>query len=1037
MVSVREEVNPIQREWTSLEEYIGVLPTRTAFWFKSWQVLCLFVPPTLFFLIAAVPVLAQQHSLEVSQYLHTSWAAQDGFFRGDIHSIAQTSDGYLWVSTVGGILRFDGVRFFDWKPPNNDSLPRQPFRRLLGSRDGSLWIAGTGLAELKASGEYRRYHQLDEVDVAGLVEDKDGAIWVGGWAPPESTKLCRIYHGNSECFPPKSPIGSDIVAMYEDARGQLWACTENGFWRLRPGVPQKFAPMPKDIMVIDFGEDSGGKLIFSDGMKMRVLTAEGKIKPYPIRLDGAFYMLKDGRGDLWVGTAGHGIIHIYGGRTDRFTTLDGLSFDSVRQIFQDREGNVWVATRNGLDKFSKPAVVRMTRKQGLSSDNVESVLTDRSGTPWLGTQEGLYKLINDKLTKSSVKPPPDHVGTLFKTSKGRMLAAISFDNPPKNEMVWLDGDKVTHLRTSGGSNVFEIAEDRHGDLWVLSRELGVLHLDENGKLIETFAHTFLRSRTFAFTYDPKRDGLWISDDLADLGFLKDGKLLQHYGPADGLGDGVLRDIQVDDNGGVWVGTRVGLAHLVNGKISVLNRKNGLPCEVVHWMRHDRDHNVWLDTDCGLVSFSDNELSSWIAEPLHAVAITHYLDNTDGVLNAVDSGWYTPQTATTNDGRILFAGQELSILDPRNLNDNTLPPPVHIEEITADGREFGGSARVSLPARAHSVQIAFTALSFAAPRKVRFRYKLQGYDKDWSSPASLRQATYTNLPPGNYEFRVMACNNDGVWNTTGDTLDFFIPPAFYQSLWFKLLLAITVAGLLWSLYLFRLKQATADVQKRLLAQLEERERIARELHDTLLQGFQGIALRVQGVAKNMPIHDPLRTMLDEVLDRGDEVLREARHRVRDLRRRTTDENEFPDRLTKCGQELAKDHSATFTLAIVGEPKILESTVQEEAFRIAAEALTNAFRHASASKIETEVTYDSSALRIRVRDDGVGIDKALLSNGQLGHWGLTGMRERAHAIRAELKLWSRESAGTEVELAIPAAIAYPQDQRKPVESEPFRV
>ena len=229
---------------------------------------------------------------------------------------------------------------------------------------------------------------------------------------------------------------------------------------------------------------------------------------------------------------------------------------------------------------------------------------------------------------------------------------------------------------------------------------------------------------------------------------------------------------------------------------------------------------------------------------------------------------------------------------------------------------------------------------------------------------------------------------------------------------------------------------AHVHERLFTQMEERERIARELHDTLLQGFQGITLRMQGVSKNMPVQDPLRKMMEEVLDRGDEVLREARQRVRNLRRRTTDENELPDRLTKCGQELSKDHAATFTLAIVGEPKILESTVQDEAYRIAAEALTNAFRHASASKIEAEVTFDSSSLRIRVRDNGVGIDEAVRSNGHPGHWGLAGMRERAEAIRAQFNIWSRESAGTEVELVIQAAIAYPRDQRKPIESHPFR-
>ena len=239
------------------------------------------------------------------------------------------------------------------------------------------------------------------------------------------------------------------------------------------------------------------------------------------------------------------------------------------------------------------------------------------------------------------------------------------------------------------------------------------------------------------------------------------------------------------------------------------------------------------------------------------------------------------------------------------------------------------------------------------------------------------------------------------------------------------MASAVIGVLWALYLLRLRRATANVQERLLAQMEERERIARELHDTLLQGFQGITLRVQGVAKNIPTQDPLRQMIDDVLDRADGVLREARQRVRNLRRNTTDENDLPDRLTKCGEELAKDHTATFTLAIVGEPRVLESTLQDEAYRIMSEAITNAFQHASASRIETDVTYDSSALRIRVRDNGVGIDKTVLVNGQPDHWGLTGMRERARVIRAELNIWSREGAGTEVELVILASSAYPRE------------
>jgi signal transduction histidine kinase len=307
--------------------------------------------------------------------------------------------------------------------------------------------------------------------------------------------------------------------------------------------------------------------------------------------------------------------------------------------------------------------------------------------------------------------------------------------------------------------------------------------------------------------------------------------------------------------------------------------------------------------------------------------------------------------------------------------------------------------------------------------------MQGLDGEWTElSGNQRTATYMALPTGSYVFEVQGATRHGPWNTSGATLSIVVLAPWWKALWFRLCVFCMAGFTLVMAYRLRVRQVAHTYNLRLGERVYERTRIARELHDTLLQGFQGITLRMQGVAKNMPTQDPIRKMMEAVLDRADEVLREARHRVRDLRRRTTDENDFPDRLTKCAQELAKDHAATFTLAIVGGPKVLESTLQDEAYGIVGEALTNAFRHAFASKIEAEVTYASSTLRIRVRDDGVGIDKAVLVNGQPGHWGLTGMRERARAIRAELNIWSREAAGTEVELIIPASIAYPREEMK---------
>jgi signal transduction histidine kinase/streptogramin lyase len=758
---------------------------------------------------------------------------------------------------------------------------------------------------------------------------------------------------------------------------------------------------------------------------MKMVTADGKITPYPIEVGQARVLFKDRDGDLWIGTGGQGILHLHGERTDRFIISDGLSSNNVLHIFQDREGNVWVATSRGLDKFTKPAVPSITSKQGLSIDYVNSVLTDREGVIWLGTLGGLHKVDNGRVIKSTIKLPNDFVTSLFETSKGRMLVATNTEKG----VVWLDRDRAFRLSKASPDNVFGVAEDNRGDLWVATREPGLQHLSGDGRLMETFPKSMLGKLNIAVAFDPKRDGLWLTSSRGELGFFRDGKLAERYGPKDGLGEGIVHDPQVDSDGGVWVSTRVGLAHLKDGKIAVLGRKNGLPCDAVHWMRHGRDHNVWLYTECGLVAFSENDLSSWIADPSDTVAIIHYFDNTDGVENVAYNGWYTPQAATTTDGRILFATTTgVSILDPGELNQNTLPPPVHIEEITADERGVGGSGRISFPARVRRLHIAFTALSFTAPRKVRFRYKLQGYDKDWSEPVSFRDITYTNLPPGDYQFRLIASNDAGVWNTTGDTLSFYIPPMFYQTIWFRFLLAMGAACLLWVLYALRLRKATAEITARLGERLQERERIARELHDTLLQSFHGLMFRFQA-ARNMLPRSPESAMrtLDEAISSTRDAITESRDAIHDLRSEPPADRDLVQLLEAEAEELravlgADQNSPSFRVIVEGEPQKIPEALHDGVYRIAREAMRNAFRHARANKVEAEIRYDKNQLRLRVRDDGKGLDSKVLEvSRRPGHWGLEGIRERAQQIGAQLKIWSQEGAGTEIELTVPD-IAY---------------
>jgi signal transduction histidine kinase len=328
----------------------------------------------------------------------------------------------------------------------------------------------------------------------------------------------------------------------------------------------------------------------------------------------------------------------------------------------------------------------------------------------------------------------------------------------------------------------------------------------------------------------------------------------------------------------------------------------------------------------------------------------------------------------------------------------------------------------LPARTKDLQIVYTALSLTIPERIRFRYRLEGQDQGWRDVGNRREAIYTNLGPGTYRFRVIACNNDGVWNETGAVLDFTIAPTFYQTWWFKTLCGIAGAGAIWLVYLLRVNQVALQFQMRLDDRLAERERIARELHDTLLQGVQGLMLHFDAAMKQLPPLGPARPLMEKALHVADQVLLEGRERVRGLRSAAMPLQELSILLARCGEELAEGSATTFKLAVVGSSRALDPIVLDEMYRIGREALLNAFRHSMASRIEIEITYDRAGLQLRIRDDGRGIDQETLESGMPGHWGLSGMRERAQKLGGQLGFWSRPGAGTEVDLTIPARLAY---------------
>jgi signal transduction histidine kinase len=437
---------------------------------------------------------------------------------------------------------------------------------------------------------------------------------------------------------------------------------------------------------------------------------------------------------------------------------------------------------------------------------------------------------------------------------------------------------------------------------------------------------------------------------------------------------------------------------------------------------DDDRSLWLYTECGLVRIRRPEMDSWLADSTRKIraAVFDFSDGVNSHSNRVSA--YSPRVAKSTDGKLWFvAGNGISVVDPRRLPFNKLPPPVRIEQIIADRKTYDTASSQRLPALTRDLEIDYTALSLVAPEKNRFRVMLEGRDRAWKDAGNERKVFYNDLPPRNYRFRVMAGNNNGVWNEAGTSFDFSIAPAYYQTRLFQVSCVAAFLGLLWALYRLRLHQIAQGFNARMEERVGERTRIARELHDTLLQSFQGLMLHLQVVEEMLP-DGRAKEKLEQSLERADRAIAEGREAVHDLRSSATTTNDLAQAVRALGNELSVEDGAAFRLVVEGSVRELHPIVRDEIYRIARESLRNAFSHAQASQIEAEISYGERLLRVRIRDDGQGIAPAILEEGRSGHYGLPGMRERAGQIGAKLSIWSGVRSGTEIELSIAGSIAY---------------
>ncbi|WP_213979324.1 sensor histidine kinase [Sphingomonas sp. dw_22] len=958
-----------------------------------------------------------------TRFTHGSWTSKDGV-PSMVQSLAQTRDGYLWLGTGDGLYRFDGVTFEHIAPAPDHPRGAIPVSAVLVTRKGELWAgySGSGGVEVYRGGRMVRAGMPDPPgEITQLAEDLDGAIWAVGGRGRRALKRYRAgtWQGidSSWGVPDKEFVASVLAAR----DGTLWLATNTQLLFLRHGAKRFEATGLGVAEGASMAEDPHGHVWLSDPSGTRMLPdyprgARVAANPAVFPPSGTIRrttILFDREGSLWGSTFTSGIFRIpapeAAGQPTGFGTANGLSSNQAVAVFQDREGNIWVGTEMGLDQFRISNVSRVDPPAASSAFGY-LIAADDTGTVYLASGPTLYR------ADPGGEPRPvltgqDEAQALCRGGDGTIWLGLP------GRMIRLRGGKpVETLALPDRALSFGCGEDSSGRLWVARFDHGLLMRDARGwrriplppgapgrpqdvvidgqgnPVIILDRHALVRITGSIAT-------AWSNDRIGVTGITT-----VHGGP-DGL----------------FVGGGQGLARYRDGRFARLDIADHPWLRGVRGMVQTRAGQTWMVNNHGIIRIATADLDRAFAHP--GDPIPHkLLDEQDGFASRTQRSDGL-QMAAGSDGRLWFLTRQGVVrVDPNHLVRNAAPPPVKIRALTADRHRYVDPASLTLGRGTRNLSIEYTALSLSVPSRVRFRYMLEGVDKDWVDPGTRRQAFYTNLAPGTYRFRVIAANNDGVWNHTGATLEFTIRPTFFQSWPFYALCVAAALLATWLVYRLRLRRMAARMRMRLAERLAERERIARELHDTLLQGVQALVLRFQLVADDMPPDQPARRALEEALDRADDVLAEGRDRVRDLRMIGAPDD-IEHMILDIARKQAFDSATRIHVSTEGQSRPLDPLVCDEVARIANEALFNIWRHAHARTVEVVIGFRTTAFTVRFRDDGVGMALDIVRCGEKpGHFGLTGMRERARKLGAEFGIDSGPGKGTEIVLIVPAGIAY---------------
>ena len=974
--------------------------------------------------IALLGLLTQAHALDPNrtllQYVREQWTTENGFPGGAVNGIAQTADGYLWIGTDRGLIQFDG---FDFRPVTFTSIASAsnvPILQLVTDGGGKLWIRAQGAYLLRQDGREFGRVKYELPAITALSRDKQGRVLIYDiekgtirFTPDDVQKL----------GPPVSPV----ISVAETGDGKVW-----------------------------LGTLGGGLFILTGGKNTRVNSGlpDGKIN----------CLLPIGSDELWVGTDKG----LYRGNTSGFRRVElpsVIGSSQILSILRDRDSNTWVATARGLLRISGASISFSSMNELRGDGGINTLFEDREGNLWIGGSKGLGRIRGSAFVTHSSDSDRrfQHPGPVYVDPQGRTWFA-----PVQGGLYVLLNGRVQAVKgIQAGDIVYSIAR-RTNELWVGLQRGGLTRLRLRGSVIEAHRYTETNGLAHNSVYSvyERRDGsVWAGTLNSGVSQFKDGRFTT-YTTTDGLASNSISSILETRNGTMWFATPDGLSSFSNGTWRTYKVADGLPSPDVNCLFEDSAGILWSGTSAGLAFFASNRFRApqetpdvlreqifgmtedksgrlWIATSGHVLRVPR--DKLlSGVVKAVDMQEYgradglestkgvkrDRSVVSDSNGRIWFSlSSGLSVVDPSKLTGDSAPALPHIEAITADGNTLNLAASVQIPPSPRRITFEFTGLSLAAPERIRFRYFLENFDGSWSEPVAPREAVYTNLAPGSYRFRLVASNSEGLWNGPEAAVAFNVTPAYYQTYWFRLSCIAVFLTVLWALYQLRLRQVSRQFAIALDARVNERTRIARDLHDTLLQTLHGLMFQFQAVRNLLPrrVDDAMRS-LDDAITETEKALAESRDAIQGLRSESIAKGNLTELLMATSQELASSKTATkqppaFDLFQEGDRRGLSPVTKNEICRIALEILRNAYRHAQAHRIEAEVHYGDREFRLRIRDDGRGIDHKVLKEGGIaGHWGLRGMRERAERIGAHLEFWSEAGAGTEIQLTVPASIAY---------------